>query len=155
MIGKTIILFIALVISLGSLETEGTNEDFPGILGIWNNEDGRAKIDISEYGGKYCGRIVWLKEPDYPPGDKSGMGGKPRLDLENPGPSLRNRPLLGLQIMDGFVYVGNGIWEHGRIYDPVSGKTYKARMTLESPHRLLLRGYVGIPLFGKSTVWTR
>ena len=125
------------------------------ILGNWNNDNGRAKIEIFDCGGSYCGKIIWLKEPNYPKDDKQGMGGKPRVDRENPDPTKQSRQLLGLQIMTGFVFRGNGVWEKGRIYDPESGKTYRGKITLVSPQRLYLKGYLGIPLFGRSTSWTR
>jgi uncharacterized protein (DUF2147 family) len=125
------------------------------ILGNWNNDDGRAKIEIFDCAGSYCGKIIWLKEPNYPKDDSQGMGGNPRVDRDNPNTALRSRQLLGLQIMEGFVYRGNSVWDQGHIYDPVSGKTYRGKITLESPHRLYLKGYVGIPLFGRSTAWTR
>jgi uncharacterized protein (DUF2147 family) len=125
------------------------------ILGAWNNDDGLAKIEIFDCGGRYCGKIIWLKEPNYPPDDNQGMGGKPRVDRENPDPALRTRPLMGLQIMEGFVFSGNATWEKGHIYDPKSGNTYRGKITLDSPYRLFLKGYVGIPLFGRSTTWTR
>jgi uncharacterized protein (DUF2147 family) len=57
--------------------------------------------------------------------------------------------------MDGFTFSGGTTWDKGRIYDPESGKTYKSKMTLAAPNRLEIRGYVGIPLFGRSTTWTR
>ena len=125
------------------------------ILGIWNNEDGRARIEITHCGGHYCGRIVWLKQPDYPADDAKGMGGTPRVDRDNPNQALRNRRLLGLQFMEGFTYGGATTWDKGTIYDPESGKTYKCKITLLSPHRLEIRGYVGIPLFGRTSTWTR
>src|SRR6185369_3740411 len=125
------------------------------ILGTWNNDDGRAKIEIFDCHGHYCGKIIWLKEPNYPPDDKLGMGGKPRVDRENPDPVMRTRQLLGLQIMEGFTFRSNATWEAGHIYDPESGKTYQGKITLVSPHRMQLKGYVGIPLFGRSTTWTR
>jgi uncharacterized protein (DUF2147 family) len=125
------------------------------ILGIWNNDDGRAKIEIFDCSGRFCGKIVWLGKPLYPPDDKLGMGGKPRVDRENPDPAKKTRQILGLQIMDGFIYHGNAVWEKGHIYDPESGKTYQGKITLVSPQRLRLKGFVGIPLFGRSTTWTR
>jgi uncharacterized protein (DUF2147 family) len=83
------------------------------------------------------------------------MAGLPRVDRKNPDQALRNRRLLGLQIMDGFVYDSESSWDKGRIYDPESGKTYQSKITLVSPHRLKIRGYVGIPLFGRTTTWNR
>ena len=43
----------------------------------------------------------------------------------------------------------------GTIYDPSTGNTYSCRLTLEGADRLLLRGYLGIPLIGRTTTWTR
>lgn len=149
---KTIIGITAGIILLAACAAGSGGED---ILGIWNNEDGRAKIEIFHCGGNYCGRIVWLRQPDYPADDPRGMGGTPRVDRDNPNPALRSRRLLGLQFMEGFTYGGAHSWEKGSIYDPESGKTYKSKMMLVSPHRLELRGYVGIPLFGRTTIWTR
>ena len=145
-----LIAIVFFLVAGNSFGSDGTE-----IIGIWDNEDNRAKIEIFHCGERYCGKIVWLRQPLYPTGEKEGMEGKPRADLENPDPELRSRPLLGLQIMQGFAYSGNDTWDEGRIYDPESGKTYRGKITLVSPHRLELRGYVGIPLFGRSSVWTR
>jgi uncharacterized protein (DUF2147 family) len=41
------------------------------------------------------------------------------------------------------------------VYDPKSGKTYRGKMTFVSPNQLNLRGFIGIPLFGRTTTWTR
>ena len=125
------------------------------ILGVWGNDDGKAKIEIFPCAGHYCGKISWLKRPVYTPDDRDGVAGTPREDHKNPNPALRSRPLMGLQIMSGFNYGGGNLWDKGRIYDPESGKTYQSKITLVSPHRLEVRGYVGIPLFGRTTVWSR
>jgi uncharacterized protein (DUF2147 family) len=125
------------------------------ILGQWNNEDGKAKIEISPCGVHYCGKISWLKQSEYPADDPGGMAGQPRVDRDNPDPALRGRRLLGLPIMEGFSYDGKTGWDKGSIYDPKNGKTYRCKMKLVSPQRLDIRGYVGIPLFGRTTTWTR
>ena len=39
--------------------------------------------------------------------------------------------------------------------DVVDDKTYKGKMTLISPQQLDLRGYIGISLLGRTTIWTR
>ena len=54
--------------------------------------------------------------------------------------------------MSGFRY-DDGVWRGGRIYDPESGKTYKAIIRLGDDGRLKLRGYIGISLIGRNTVW--
>ena len=41
------------------------------------------------------------------------------------------------------------------MYDPGSGRKYRAILTVEGPDRLLLRGYFGIRLLGRTTRWIR
>jgi len=125
------------------------------ILGIWATPENDCKIEIFKRGSKYCGRIVWLKEPLYPADDDGGMAGKPAVDRHNPNPNLRSRPLIGLQLIEGFIYAGKNVWEKGTIYNPDNGKTYRCKMTLSAPNRLEVRGFIGIPLFGGTSVWTR
>lgn len=125
------------------------------ILGVWNNEERDAKIEIYKCGDKYCGKVIWLKEPNYPEGSKDGIPGTPRLDHNNPDPSLRNTPIIGLNIVHDFSSAGGHTWFGGTVYDPKNGNTYRGKMTLVSPNQLNLRGFVGIPLFGRTTTWTR
>ncbi len=125
------------------------------ILGVWNNQEKDAKIEIVKCGDAYCGKIVWLKEPVYPPGSNEGVPGTPKLDHNNPDPALKKRPVMGLEIMHGFTFSGGSRWKGGKIYDPKNGKTYSAKITLVSPARLDLRGYIGISLIGRTSAWTR
>ena len=47
-------------------------------------------------------------------------------------------------------------WGGGAILDPDNGKIYKARMRLTDNGRtLIVRGFIGIPLFGRSQTWSR
>jgi uncharacterized protein (DUF2147 family) len=125
------------------------------ILGVWFNSEKDAQIEIAKCGEKYCGTVVWLKEPNYPEGSKDGIPGTPKIDHHNPDPSLRKTPIIGLQIVYDFSYAGENLWKDGRVYDPKNGKTYKGKMTLVSPMRLDLRGYIGIALIGRTATWTR
>lgn len=125
------------------------------ILGVWYNQEKDAKIQIFRCGQKYCGKIVWLKEPTYPPGSKLGKPGAPKVDRNNPDPALRNVPEMGLQVVRDMEFSGDNQWKGGKVYDPKNGKTYNAKMTLVSPSELDLRGFVGISLFGRTAKWTR
>jgi uncharacterized protein (DUF2147 family) len=125
------------------------------ILGKWLNGKQTAHVEIYKADGKYYGKIVWLKEPVYPADDKQGMAGKTKVDRENPDAAKRNQPILGLVILRNFVFVKDGLWEDGMIYDPENGKDYKCKMTLESPDILNVRGYIGISLLGRTDTWTR
>jgi uncharacterized protein (DUF2147 family) len=151
---KNMLLSItSLCILLVSVTVFAANAD--DILGVWFNGEKDAKIEIVKCADKYCGRIVWLKEPSYPEGSKDGAPGTPRLDHNNPGAAMKKTPIIGLQIVYDFTFAGDDLWKDGRVYDPKNGKTYKGRMTLISPQQLDLRGYIGISLLGRTTTWTR
>jgi uncharacterized protein (DUF2147 family) len=125
------------------------------IVGVWYNQAKDAKIDIAKCGDTFCGKIVWLKEPNYLPNSKEGTPGTPKVDHKNPNPELRKRPVMGLEIVRGFKYSGDDLWKDGTVYDPKSGKTYSAKMTMVSATQLNLRGFVGISLFGRTEKWTK
>lgn len=125
------------------------------ILGKWHTTDDKSVVTIFKRENQYCARIVSLKEPNWPVDDKDGMGGKPKNDRNNPDSRLRDRPIVGMEFMTGFVPDGNNRWKYGKIYDPESGKTYKCKMTLTSTNSLEVRGFIGISLLGRTVVWTR
>ncbi len=125
------------------------------IVGVWFNEEQDAKIELARCGAKYCGTIVWLKEPLYPAGSDEGTPGTPKVDRNNPDPARRNAPIIGLRIVREFAYAGDNVWNDGEVYDPENGKTYSGRMTLVTRKQLDLRGYIGISLLGRTTTWTR
>ncbi|MFD2245174.1 DUF2147 domain-containing protein [Pontibacter ruber] len=116
-------------------------------VGIWTNEDGKAKFEIYKCGDKLCGKIVSLKEPL--------RNGKPKKDDNNPDKKLRNQPLLGLEFLKGFEYEGDHKWDDGTIYDPESGKTYSCYMKMKGKDQMEVKGYIGISLIGRSQNWTR
>ncbi len=147
------VLISGLILAASSVSVFGADAD--SILGLWNTAENKSKVEIFKCGNKYCGRIAELKEPTYTADDKEGMAGQPKLDRKNPDPSLRTRPLLGLQLMHGFTYSGRNVWEGGEIYDPDNGKTYKCKMTLSAPNRLDVRGFIGFSLFGRTSIWSR
>jgi uncharacterized protein (DUF2147 family) len=130
-------------------------DDADAVLGNWITADGKAKVEITKHGDVYDGSIVWLKEPNYPADDKQGMGGKPKVDRENPDTTLKSRPIVGLPLVSGFKYGGDNAWTDGHIYDPESGKLYSCKMTLMMDGSLKVRGYWGISLFGRTEIWTR
>ncbi len=125
------------------------------LLGKWWTEEKDAQIEIYPCEGKFCGKIIWLKDPNFPENDSKGMGGKTKIDRENPDASKRERPLLGMNLVWGFTPSGENLWQSGFIYNPRDGKTYKCKLTLENPDRLKVRGFIGVSLIGKTNIWTR
>lgn len=84
---------------------------------------GKVTVKVRPCGGTICGTIAGLKEPI------SKIDGKPKVDRENPDPSLRKRPLIGLPILIGMKPAGEDSWK-GAIYNPDDGNTYSATLTL-------------------------
>lgn len=133
----------------------GFSGDADSVLGPWYNEEKDARIEVYKCGDKYCGKVEWMKFPNYPDDSKDGAPGTPKLDDKNPDEALRKNPRLGLVIVKDMAWAGDGKWDGGKIYDPKSGKTYSAKMKMTDAETLDLRGYVGISLFGKTTTWSR
>jgi uncharacterized protein (DUF2147 family) len=143
--------FLGLAIAVSSAHAAGSED----ILGVWNTEGKEAEIMIYKCGIKHCGKIVWSKDPNYPSDSKEGTPGTLRLDRNNPNPNLRKSPIVGLQILYDFMFVGDNLWTGGKIYNPDNGKTYSGKLTLVSPNQLNLRGFIGLSLIGGTTTWTR
>ena len=123
----------------------GQNPDL--VKGIWVSDSKDAKVEIYKAGEKYFGKIVWAQNMYEADGKTS------KKDSKNSNEQLQGRTILNMIILSGFTY-GDGEWSGGEIYDPKSGKTYKSKMKLKG-NSLEVRGYVGSPMFGKTTTWTR
>lgn len=67
------------------------------IEGVWWNEDRTTKIRVELKDGKYMGTIVYMIPEKY-------ENGQPPKDDKNPDTALQSRSLIGLRILDGFVY---------------------------------------------------
>lgn len=126
--------------------------DTDDIRGLWvdHRESGKRKvaIRIDDCDGRLCGRIYWLKKPLTANGDF-------KRDRHNPDVALRSRLLCGLKILAGFRRVKEATWSAGQIYDPSDGRIFSSTISLENDGSLKVRGYVGIPLFGRTVVWVR
>ncbi len=67
---------------------------------------------------------------------------------------LQNKPITGMVILDGLTKTAKG-GENGNVLDPANGKSYKCYIELEGPDKLKLRGYIGMPAFGRTQYWHR
>jgi uncharacterized protein (DUF2147 family) len=139
-----------LIAAVGVMAVQLAGAATPDIAGWWIDGSHRGAILIKPCGDQLCGSVEWLKIPNDP------ATGKPKTDYKNGDPALRSRPLCGLQLLWGFVHASDPtLWEGGKIYDPESGNTYNARMILKPDGTLDVRGYIGIPLLGRSETWVR
>jgi uncharacterized protein (DUF2147 family) len=147
MIRKISCLLIAtLFILIGSLTTSFAQKE--KVEGNWMNQEKDAKIEIYKArDGKFYGKIIWLKEPN--------RDGKPKTDINNPKESMKATPIMGLLILKAFNKDDDTSYEDGTIYDPKNGKIYSCKITVKDANSLSIRGYIGISLIGRTTVWTR
>ncbi len=118
------------------------------IAGKWLNPEGDVQIAIYQTSGKFSGRIVWLKNP-------TDEKGNIRLDKRNPDPDLSKRPLIGTEVLKGFSYQAEGLWEGGTIYDLKTGRTFDCKITLLNRDKINVRAFVGISALGRTETWSR
>jgi uncharacterized protein (DUF2147 family) len=118
-----------------------------GPAGLWLTEDGEAKVQIYDCGGMYCGRIVWLKEPNDP------QTGQPKVDKFNKDASKRAQSIVGLNIILGMTPGGAGVWK-GSLYNPEDGNTFTGSLKVQDASALKLEGCV-LALFCRSEIWQR
>ena len=136
---------LSLTVLLGMASVSGA-DDLPPVEGTWLSGDGDGWIEITVQGDGLSGVIK---------GSPNADDDRPDNDEKNPDPALRERPLTGLELFAGFSYDGDGRWSGGTIYDPNSGKTYRCIITWVDDDTLKVRGYVGVPMLGRTETWTR
>ena len=111
--------------------------------GLWLTENKRSVVKLSPCGEKLCGNIAWIIE--------GGM----QFDTKNPDETLRQKPMCGLKIVKGLNKKSDTQWSGGKIYKADDGDTYNASLKMIDDNTLKVRGYIGVPMFGKSQIWTR
>ncbi len=116
------------------------------VIGYWVGDS--SILHIEKHRGQLTATVVALTDPVYLDTEEVGTPGALRKDDNNPEPSLRGRTLLGLNLLENYVYEDSR-WQ-GKIYDPESGNTYSSRMSIDRKGRLNMRGYIGAPMFGRT-----
>jgi uncharacterized protein (DUF2147 family) len=120
-------------------------------VGLWKTFDdgtGKAKslVRITESGGALVGRVEKIF---IAPGQDQNP-----ICIKCTG-EKKDKQVLGMVIMwslkkDGDEYTG------GEILDPDNGKVYRSKLAvLDGGRKITVRGYIGMPLLGRSQVWTR
>jgi len=106
-------------------------------------------VRITNCGGALCGAIVSLTEPNDP------ATHKPKTDKNNADAGLRNRPMIGVQIVLGMKPSGTANKWNGQVYNAEDGKTYSGSLTLQDANTIKLEGCILGGLICKSSKWTR
>ena len=118
-------------------------------LGLWKTIDDKTRqprglVRIYEQDGALFGRI----EGSFNPGEAREVCDK------CPG-EQRNQPVIGLVILRGLKKRG-AEYSGGEILDPDTGSVYRCRLTVvDNGAKLVVRGYIGLPLAGRSQIWYR
>jgi uncharacterized protein (DUF2147 family) len=140
---------VAVLAAAMSLPSAWADDTSP--VGLWKNVDDvtgkpKAMIRITEEQGALVGRIEKLfRAPD--------MDQNPKCDKCDG--ARKDQPVIGMVFMSGLKKDGNE-YSGGEILDPDNGKIYRSKVTLiDGGKKLSVRGYVGVPMFGRSQVWLR
>src|SRR5580692_3046824 len=109
--------------------------------GDWKVADGVANIRVAECNGSMWGAVAWEKTP----------GGR---DVNNPDPSKKSRPTLGMPILiDMKKKAAVDRWE-GQVYNAKDGQFYSSTIKPVGSDQLEIQGCVLGFLCGGET-WTR
>ncbi len=137
---------IVIITLFNSLTIYNSSEN--QIVGFWMSETKDLSVEIYKKNNRFYGKVVWfacLPETPFMEDFK---------DINNPNPSLRNRKWLGLEVVDNLKYA-NGEWNGGTIYDPNSGRKYSSVVRMKSENSIVVRGYWGLEIFGKSMQFSK
>jgi uncharacterized protein (DUF2147 family) len=125
---------LGLLVPLAAKAAEATGE--------WLIEDGDARVRISQCGADLCGNVAWIKE------------GAPTVDVNNPDPAKRSRPLLGSAVLLGLKPNGASQWA-GSLYNAEDGRTYAGKLAVVDERHIKVSGCVLGGLICKTQTWTR
>jgi uncharacterized protein (DUF2147 family) len=116
--------------------------------GYWMDSDGEVLLKIGQCGNARCGKVAWLRKP-------LGPDGGPLRDFRNPDARLRSRFVCGLPVVIGFKKQSDGTWGDGTVYVPDHGMSLSGSAQVLGPTKVKVSGYMLLPIFGSSEVWTR
>jgi uncharacterized protein (DUF2147 family) len=139
---------IAMTVLASTVSAPALAAKYPAesILGEWstqveeNRPPARVKFVRAE-DGTYTGILSWSSEPT-------------RKDVHNKDPKLRDRSVVGIVLIWHLRY-DDGEYVGGYVYNPEDGGTYRMKAEVASPQSLMIRGYLGISLFGQTKTWSR
>ncbi|MBV8817201.1 MAG: DUF2147 domain-containing protein [Acidobacteriaceae bacterium] len=140
---KTLLIAAVFLVLIAASVTEASP------LGIWKTIDDRTNkirgtVEIYERQGAYFGRIASTVDPKE----------ASEVCALCPG-ERKNKPIVGLVIMEGMKKNGSE-YSGGEVLDPDTGTIYRGKFKLlENGKKLLLRGYVGFSLIGRTQTWIR
>ncbi len=124
--------------------TPALAQDLASPIGRWRTVDDKTGkpsgiVRIYEQNGALYGNIEQIFDST-----RAGLNCAACTD------DRKNNPLIGLNIIRGSKHDGD-VWDGGTLTDPETGSVYKSSARLDDGWRkLVLRGYLGISLLGRS-----
>jgi uncharacterized protein (DUF2147 family) len=139
---------IALAIGAASLSAFAQTSP----VGLWKqvDEDGKTEksyIRIAESSGKFSAKIEKIIDP-----------AKQEAKCDLCTDERKGQPILGMSILRNLSKSSSddNTWDGGEILKPDEGKTYKVRLRpIDDGKKLEVRGYIGMPMLGKTQIWQR
>jgi len=140
-----------MVMSISIFSSYGNAQSNDPVLGVWKTIDEKTNqpsslIRLEEKNGELIGVVTEL--------------------IPTPGEALithcnlckderKGKPIVGMIIMKGLKRGAPGNWSGGEILDPEEGEIYKVKIAMVNDKTLEVRGYIGIPLLGRTQIWVR
>lgn len=140
---------------LGSLlmvmATSKAQDKQDAIVGKWLNEDKDLVVEVYKEANNFKAKIAWFHDVT-----DTLTAIDQKLDIKNPDKTLRNRKVLGMEVLSDLVYdPDENKWVKGKIYDSTSGRTWDASVWLSDPQTLEVRGYYIFKFIGRTMKFTR
>ena len=119
-------------------------------VGLWKtiDDDGKTEkssVRISDSAGLLSGKIETIAD-----------AAKAADVCDKCSDERKNKPIVGMTIIRNAKKGDDGVWAGGDILDPSNGKVYKLHLKpVDGGKKLEVRGYVGLPLLGRTQTWVR
>lgn len=112
-----------------------TTED--DILGRWISTKKNVIIEVYKASNQFKAKVIWFDDSDDP-----NKPMRTRLDINNPDKELRNKRILGMDVLERLHYnPDKKRWENGLIYDPQSGKHWSSLVYFNHQNQMIVKGY--------------
>lgn len=146
---KIVILFLSVFLSKGVSLESSQPEDL--ILGKWMSSQKNLIVSVYKDGNEFRAKVLWFSDKDNPSKPMAS-----RTDWRNPDERLKQRKLLGMDILKNLVYnPETGRWEDGLIYDPLSGREWSSVVYFDGKGHLKVKGYWHFEFISKTLTFDR
>ena len=118
----TAAVLLGLAMAGGRASAQAAEDAF----GVWLNPENQSNVEFYRCGEGLCAKVTKVSD-----GQKT--------DDKNPDAAKRNRPIVGLVIMEGAKKSGDNKWS-GTLYNRADGKSYSGTITVNPRVRSTCRG---------------